>query len=386
MLNRRAQSRPPFLLALLLVLALIAAACGGNDDGGNDEGGATTTTAGEDGGAPAGGFNQPEAEGEPQIGGKIVFGVESNVASLDPAGSLAQPSDVLTALAIYDHLIDYDANAKLIPSLATEWSSSEDLMTWTIKVRTDVEFQDGTPFDATAVQAHFDRLMDPATNCTCAPTVAQITSVEARDDETVIFQLNAPNAFWPNQLVGAIGLIASPTATEEFGADYARNPVGTGPFSLEDYDTLVLKKNPNYWKKDEAGNQLPYLDEIKIEPIPDSKVRLQSLRSGDIDMLQTADTANIVDVVSGGDKFKVQKVTGSSSTIVLFNLDKAPFDDHRLRLAFAHALNRTELNNVQYQGSRRESYSAFDPDTAYYAEGIEPPKYDLRRPRSSSPN
>ena len=102
--NRRAQSRLPFLLALLIVLALIAASCGGNDDGGNDEGGGTTkpTTGGEDGGGPAGGFNQPEAEGEPQIGGKIVFGVESNIASLDPAGSLAQPSDVLTALAIYD--------------------------------------------------------------------------------------------------------------------------------------------------------------------------------------------------------------------------------------------------------------------------------------------
>ena len=77
-----------------------------------------------------------------------MFGVESTIASLDPAGSLAQPSDILTALAIYDHLIDYDAEGKLIPSLATEWSSSDDLMTWTIKVRTDVEFQDGTPFNA----------------------------------------------------------------------------------------------------------------------------------------------------------------------------------------------------------------------------------------------
>ena len=144
----------------------------------------------------------------------------------------------------------------------------------------------------------------------------------------MIFTLNAPNAFWANTLAGALGFIASPTATEEFGADYARNPVGTGPFSLEDYDNLVLKKNPNYWKKDEAGNQLPYLDEIKIEPIPDSKVRLQSLRSGDIDMFQTADTDNIVDVVKGGDDFKIQKVTGTSSTIVLFNLEQAALRRH----------------------------------------------------------
>ena len=55
---------------------------------------------------------------------------------------------------------------------------------------------------------------------------------------------------------------------------------------------------------------------------------------------------------------------------MLFNLDKPPFDDTRMRLAFAYALDRTELNNVQYKGSRREAYSAFDPDTDFYAEGV----------------
>ena len=169
-LNRRAQSRPPFLFALLLVLALIAAACGGNDDGGDDEGGGTTTTArgGRTAARPAG-STSPRPRASPRSAARSCSAWSRPIASLDPAGSLAQPSDVLTALAIYDHLIDYDADAKLIPSLATEWSSSEDLMTWTIKVRTDVEFQDGTPFNAAAVKAQFDRLMDPATNCTCAP-------------------------------------------------------------------------------------------------------------------------------------------------------------------------------------------------------------------------
>jgi ABC-type transport system substrate-binding protein len=378
--NRRGQSRLPYLFALLLAFALIAAACG-NDDGGNDDegGGSTTTTEGDGGTGPGSDFNQPEQEGEPQIGGRIVFGVESTIASLDPAGSLAQPSDVVTALAIYDHLIDYDDEGQLTASLATEWSSSDDLQTWTIKVRTDIEFQDGTPFNAEAVKAQFDRFLDPATNCTCADTVKQIVSVEAPDEETVVFELDAPNAFWANTLAGTLGFIASPKATADFGADYARNPVGTGPFMLEDYDTLVLKKNPNYWKEDEAGNKLPYLDEIKIEPIPDSKVRLQSLRSGDIDMFQTADTDNIVDVVEAGDQYKVQKVTGTSSTIVLFNLEAEPFDDIRMRQAFAYALNRTQINNVQYRGSRQEAYSVYNPDSPFFAEGVEVPKFDLQK-------
>ena len=64
---------------------------------------------------------------------------------------------------------------------------------------------------------------------------------------------------------------------------------------------------------------------------------------------------------------------------MLFNLDKPPFEDPRMRQAFAYALNRTELNNVQYQGSRQESYSAFDPDTDFYTEGVGVPKYDLAK-------
>jgi len=379
------QSRLPYLFALLIVFALVAASCGGNDDKKGASDNTTTTQAGDTGGTqpPTGsGFNEPEHEGTPAEGGSIVFGVESTIASLDPAGSLAQPSDILTALAIYDHLIDYDPKGGLTKSLATDWSSSSDLKTWTIKVRTDIKFSDGTPFNAAAVKAQFDRFLDPATNCTCAPTVAQIASVETPDDATVVFKLKEPNAFWANTLAGTLGFIASPTATAKYGADYARNPVGTGPFVLQSYDSLVLKKNPNYWKKDSEGRQLPYLDQIKIEPIPDSKVRLQSLRSGDIDIFQTADTDNIVDVVKGGGDFKVQKVTGTSSTIVLLNLKKPPFDDIRMRQAFAYALNRTEINRVQYQGSRQESYSAYNPSSPFYTKEGEQPHFDLAKAKA----
>ena len=232
------------------------------------------------------------------------------------------------------------------------------------------------------MKAQFDRFLDPATNCTCADTVAQIDRGHAPDDETVVFTLDAPNAFWANTLAGTPRLHRLADRHREVRRRLRPQPGGHRPVLLEDYDSLVLKKNPNYWKKDDDGNQLPYLDEIKIEPIPDSKVRLQSLRSGDIDIFQTADTDNIVDVVKGGDDFKVQKVTGTSSTIVLFNLDKPPFDDLRMRQAFAYALNRTEINNVQYKGSRQEAYSAFNPDSPYYTEDGEQPHYDLRRPRT----
>jgi peptide/nickel transport system substrate-binding protein len=303
--------------------------------------------------------------------------VESQIATLDPAGSLAQPSDVVTALAIYDPMITYE-DGKYEGVLATDWTNTEDLKTWTFQLREGVTFQDGAPFDAEAVVTHFARLKDPATACTCAPDVALIESVEATGELEVTFTLTEPNAFFPSLLADPPGFIASPKALEEFGADYARNPVGTGPFMLESFDSLVLKKNPDYWMKDDEGRQLPYLDQITIQPIPDAQVRLQSLESGDADVIQTADTGTVVDAIRGGE-FKLQKVTGSSATTAIFNMAREPFSDKRLRQASAYGFNRDRLNTVLYEGSRQEAYSPFPVDSPFFSKEHQFPKRDVAK-------
>ena len=374
MSHRRVSSKLSLAIGLLLAFALIAGACGGDDN--NDTSGPSTTAGKDDPTTPTtSDFNQAQFDGKPAPGGSITLGVESAIATLDPAGSLAQPSDIDAALAIYDPLIGYDEKGLLIPSLATKWENTDDLKTWTITVRTDIKFSDGTPFNAKAVEAQFTRFLDPATSCTCAERVAQIDTVKATADDTVVFTLSKANAFWSSTLAGTLGFIASPAATKKFGKDYARNPVGTGAFVLTDYNNLILKKNPLYWKKDDDGKQLPYLDQITIKAIPDARNRLSALESGDVDLIQTADTGTIVDAVKNPE-FKIQKVTGSSSTIVLFNLKKEPFSDVRIRRAFAYALNRGEMNRVQYKGSRQEAYSPFPPYSPFYAD-VPVPKNDL---------
>ena len=362
-------------MAAALALVTVAAACS-NDDGG---GAAQTTEKGKPAEAAVK-FNDAQTEGTPQKGGSIVFGAESNIATLDPAGSLAQPSDVDMALAIYDQLITYDDKGELAPSLATEWENSDDLKTWTFTLREGVKFHDGTPFNADAVVKQFTRLKDPATSCTCAPTVALISSITAPDDNTVVFELTEPNAFFTSVLLGAVGYIVSPTATAKWGKDYSRHPVGTGAFSLPNYENLVLKKNPSYWRKDAKGVQLPYLDEIKVQPIPDAGVRLNALRSDDVDIIQTADTATVVDAVKD-DRFKIQKVTGSSAVITIFNTRKPPFDNVKARQAVAYALNRDQLNRVLYKGSRQLALSPFPPDSPFYNEDIVWPEFNPNKAR-----
>jgi peptide/nickel transport system substrate-binding protein len=362
------------IVALVLTL-LVTAACS-NDDGddpstgGTAGGGGSTTTA-----PPAEGFNQPFAEGEPRDGGSITVGVEAEIASLDPAGALAQVSDWDIALAIYDPLVDLDEEGRLAPGLATEWTNSDDLRTWTLTLRDGVTFSDGTVFDADAVVTHFERLKDPATRCVCASEVALITSVDAEGSDTVVFTLTEPNAFFISSLTDAIGLIASPTATEEWGEDYGRHPVGTGPFVLASYEPIVLEKNPDYWRQDADGNPLPHLDEIKIEPIPESDIRLQSLRSGDIDLMQVADTGTIINAIEA-DRYTVQKIAGGSSLSISMNNRRAPFDDLRIRQAFAMSVDRTEINNILYKGSRQLAYSQFAASSPWYDEDAGWLEYD----------
>jgi peptide/nickel transport system substrate-binding protein len=354
------------LLVALVCVLVVGAACSNDDKGGSSSG--TTTTpdkASTTAPSASGDFNQPFAEGTPKEGGSIKIGVEAEIASLDPAGALAQVSDFDIALAIYDPLVDFDEKGNLAPSLATKWSGSDDLKSWTLDLRTDVTFSDGTPFDADAVVKQFQRLKDPATKCTCAANVAHITEVVADEPAKVTFTLDEPNAFFVSSLNAAIGLIASPAATAKWGADYSRHPVGTGAFTLASYEPIVLEKNPTYWRKDADGNPLPHLDRIQVQPIPEPTIRLQSLDAGDIDLMQMADTATIIDAIQAG-KYTVQKITGGSSLSISMNNRKPPFDDVRIRQAFAMSVNREAINNILYKGSRQEAYSQFGTSSAWY--------------------
>ncbi|CAN5721525.1 ABC transporter substrate-binding protein [soil metagenome] len=357
---RRRRLRLP---AALLTLGLVGAACGGGN------GGEPIGQDADEGAASA-------EEGAPEVGGSITFGLESAVDSVDPANEMAQPADKAVGLAIYDPLVSFDDQGGFVPYLAESFESNEELTVWTVTLPADVQFHDGSPFNAAAVKAQFDRLLDPATNCTCLPNIDQITGIEIPDEATVVFTLEAPNVAFPVILAGPQGWIASPTAVAALGNDgYDRAPVGTGPFVMADYANLVVEKNPDYWRTDGEGTPLPYLDSIDFEEIPDTGTRLQAVQAGDIDIMQTADTDTVVAAEEAG--LEVQEVTGSSSTILFFNTTQPPFDDVTARRAVAFGMNRDRANQIGYEGARTESYSPFAPGYEFFTEpDPEFPRYD----------
>jgi len=361
------------IIAVFLALVFVAAACGSDGDGASPDptGGEDTTTT-ESGPAR-----------NPVKGGELVFGTESDVATLAP-GEAAQPSDKVITLGIYDPLTTYE-DGKIVPFLAESIEGTDDLLTYTITLRDGVTFHDGTPLNADAVVKHFDRLKDPATACPCQTNIAAITSMDMPDGAeglTVVFHLEVPNVAFPDLLAGSSGYIESPTAVAN-GLNLKTDGVGTGPFTLAEFtagERVVLEAYPDYWGTDEDGTQLPYLDKLTIVPIPDSGQRVAALETGEIDIFQTADSATVQQAEEKD--FAAQKISGSSSTILLFNNSKPPFDDVRARQAVAYAIDKELINERAYSGVRVPSYSGFALDSPYYNPEAGTPEYDPDKARA----
>jgi peptide/nickel transport system substrate-binding protein len=353
--------------AVVLALVFVAAACGGSDGGDASP----DTTAGD------GATTTTGPERNPVMGGELIFGTESDVATLAP-GEAAQPSDKLITLGIYDTLTTY-VDGQIEPYLAETLEGNDTLDEYTMTLREGVMFQDDTPLNADAVVKHFERLQDPATACPCKTSVDNIAEMEMPDGPeglTVVFSLATPNVAFPDLLAGSSGYVESPTAVAD-GVNFKTDGVGTGPFILDEFvagERTVLVRNPNYWQTDEDGNQLPYLDKLTIRPIPDSGQRLSALETGEIDIFQSADSATVKQGEEAG--FAAQKISGSSSTILLFNIDKPPFDDVRARQAVAYAIDKELINERAYEGSRVPSYSGFALDSPYYNPDAGTPQYD----------
>jgi peptide/nickel transport system substrate-binding protein len=254
-------------------------------------------------------------------GGSITVGLELDIPGFDPLKvGVFDTSAETAAAAIFDTLVALDDNGKPVPKLALSWTHSDDYRTWTFKLRQGVKFHDGTPFNAEASKANFDRQKDPANKCRCAFYIAGIKDVQAPDEYTLVYNLTDPSVNFPAILTiqSSNNVIQSPTAWKTKGDDYNRNPVGTGPFILKSWtagDRMVLEKNPDYWNK---GH--PYLDRIVLKPLPDAQSRFASLQSGEADIVwdDEYDADNIARAQKDP-KMKVHTYAGSGAAVYAFN-------------------------------------------------------------------
>jgi peptide/nickel transport system substrate-binding protein len=324
----------------------------------------------------------PEDPGAPVRGGHLRVALEGETNNWLPGrGNHVAPAALTVAMALFDPLIRLDHEGRFRPYLAESLTPNESYDVWTLQLRPGVLFHDGTALDAAALKWNFDNLHKRPGSVTFG-SIRDVDRMEIVDPLTVKYYLTRSVVPFPDMLSRGVGWPVSPTAVQLHGEEAGLYPVGTGPFRLVNWrrdDRLELVRNEHYWR---AG--LPYLDAITFRPLPDEDARLASLISGDMDAIQTL-RQHIVDRMRRMSGIHLYEQIGNSSGSAIFNTQRPPLDDARVRRALAYALDQEAL--VEVLGGRGISpvqTQYFSRDSVWYSERAAQawPQRDQQRARA----
>jgi peptide/nickel transport system substrate-binding protein len=335
-----------------VIITSLAAGCSAVKPAGGGSAGAGATSNGS---ADTDSFGAPAGAGEVRQGGKLVMALSAEPDKLDPTLARSLNSRYVFN-AMCEKLYDVDAEARIVPQLATALPMvSDDGLTVTIPVRDGVRFADGTPFDAAAVKSTFERNLNLKQSGRKSE-LGPIIGVDVPDARTVVVHLKEPFAPLTAALADRAGMIMSPTATKALGEKFSSAPVCVGPFKFTrrvPQNSIELSKDPNYYDAAKV-----HLDSISYRIITDANIRAANLRSGDV---QVADTLSALDVPSllkekslsvlrsqslgyQGVSFNVGNVDGVGAPAK--KIDRPTAQDPRVRQAFEYAIDRAALVKV----------------------------------------
>ena len=303
----------------------------------------------------------------PVLAKDLRIALQSDADVLDPDQSRTFVGRIVYA-SLCDKLVDITPDLEIIPQLATSWSTSDDGTSVTMQLREGVVFHDGTPFNAEAVAANIER-SQTLEESRRKSELKSITSTEVTGEYEIKLNLAGPDATLLAQLADRAGMMVSPTAANEAGADFGLNPVCSGAFSFTErvaQDKIVLTRFDDYWNADAIK-----FDSVTFLPIPDTTVRLANLQSGDIDMLERLAATDLTQA-NDDDSIVVDSAVSLGYQGITFNINNGergdnPWgNDKRLRQALSHAIDREALNQVVFEGAFAPGNQSFPSSSPWY--------------------
>jgi peptide/nickel transport system substrate-binding protein len=315
--------------------------------------------------------------------GNLRIGLAEDPDVLDPSLARTYVGRIVFA-SICDKLFDIDEKLNVVPQLALGQETSADGREVTIRLRPNVKFHDGEPFNAEAAKYSLERHLNIKGSFR-KPEIAAIDKVEVVDPLTIKLQLKQPFSPLLAQLTDRAGMMVSPKAAEAAGDKFGLHPVCAGPYKFVErvqQGRIVVEKFADYWNKDQVS-----IDRITYLPIIDSTVRLANLRSGALDLIERVLATDIKEVREDR-KLTLSKAVSLgyvSLTMNLANGDKAnnPLArDARVRRALELSLDRDAINQAVFNGEFVPGNQWVSPQNSYYQSRFPVPKRDLAKAKA----
>ena len=351
--------------------------------------------------------------GAAEKGGTLVFAGAADPTYLDPA-IVSDGESFRVAQQIMEGLVDLrPGRSDIRPMLAKSWTTSKDGKTWIFDLQRNVKFHDGTPFNAAAVCANFNRWFNfrgPFQDASATyyyqavfygfkrNEVATLgkplyNSCRARGRYTAAVKLNKRNGPFILALALPAFAMQSPTAMAKYGAnnaeirngtfyptgDYAfKHPTGTGPMKFQSWtvgQSVVLVKNNQYWGKSKFGDRV---DRLIIRPISNNTARVQALQTREIniaDLLAPQD----VGTVNSNSRLVVRDRPSFNVAYVTINSSKPPTNNILVRQAVAHGLDRASVVRAFYGGRAQVAHQFMPPSLFGWADDVKKYPYNPER-------
>lgn len=366
-----------FLLIFVLVLSACAAPAAPAAP-------AEADTAAEPAAEPAAETEaEPAAEPAGKSGGTLIYGRYADSLFLDPVLNDAN-LDIWVLNSLYDTLLQSTPDGTGIePMLATGYETSEDGLSYTLTLREGIKFADGSDITPEDVVWSLDRARNPE-NGIWSFSLESVDSVEAVGDNQVILHLNRQDPSIPAALAMFNSAImpkalfeAMPGSTDAEKAEaFAENPIGSGPFVLTEWvrgSYMVMERNPYYWQVDEDGVQLPYLDSVRFEIIPEDATRILRLQAGEIHGAEFIPLSRVAEL-QGDSQLNMELFPSTRVNSLLMNnrpelLDGTPnpLSDVRVRQALNHATDKEALIQLVTFGTGQVSQSYMSSTTPLFS-------------------
>ncbi len=305
--------------------------------------------------------------------------------TLDPAVS-ADMTSHLYVTNLYSGLVALDETMQVKPDIAKNWTISNGGTRYTFELRDDVRFESGKALTANDVKYSWERACSPSTHSMTAATylgdivgaddvlqgrTAALSGVTVLDAHTLQVDIDAPRAYFLEKLTYPTAFVVD-SETVAKGADWWRQPNGTGPFTLSQWNPgslIELKANPDYY------GEKPLVDTVQFQLL--AGVPMSLYENGDIDVVsvgsdymdQVTDPANPLHL-------ELQSTPELSLYYIGFDVTKPPFDDENVRLAFCHAVDRQRIVSILFKDGVTRAGGILPAGMPGYDSTLDPYNYD----------